>query len=80
MYGVEACQEMATQVEKIIKHNKMEDKITVIRGMVEKCDIPEKADVLVSEWMGYMLIYISFPILFLLRSYNIHFSIIISLI
>lgn len=51
---------MADQVEKIITKNEMQDKICVIRGMVEKCNVPEKVDVLISEWMGYMLIYISF--------------------
>ena len=51
---------MADQAIEIIKKNNLQDKIIVIKGLVEEISLPEKADILISEWMGYMLIYISF--------------------
>ena len=35
----------------------MSDKITVLKGMAELQQLPEKVDVIVSEWMGYFLLY-----------------------
>ena len=51
---------MAEQVKKIVKHNKLEKQIQVLTGLIENTVVPEPVDVLISEWMGYMLIYISF--------------------
>ena len=31
--------------------------ITLIQGKVEEVDLPEKVDIIISEWMGYFLIY-----------------------
>ena len=31
--------------------------ITVLQGKAEEVELPEKVDVIVSEWMGYMLLY-----------------------
>uniref|UniRef100_A0A3Q3VYY9 Protein arginine N-methyltransferase 6 n=1 Tax=Mola mola TaxID=94237 RepID=A0A3Q3VYY9_MOLML len=56
VYAVEACS-IAEQAAKIVKHNNMEEKIEVIRGTVESVDLPEKVDVIVSEWMGYALLH-----------------------
>jgi hypothetical protein len=42
---------------KIIAANNMSDRITVLKGMAEQQVIPEKADIIVSEWMGYCLLY-----------------------
>lgn len=56
VYAVEACS-IAEQAVKIVKHNNMEDRIEVIRGTVETVDLPEKVDVIVSEWMGYALLH-----------------------
>ncbi|KAH9290538.1 hypothetical protein KI387_034655, partial [Taxus chinensis] len=41
----------------IVKANNMSDKITVIIGKIEEVDIDEEVDVIISEWMGYMLLY-----------------------
>lgn len=41
----------------IIKQNGMEGKIEVISSPVENADIPGQVDVIVSEWMGYSLMY-----------------------
>jgi protein arginine N-methyltransferase 1 len=43
---------------KIIKENGFEDRITVINGKVEEVELPVgKVDTIISEWMGYFLIY-----------------------
>jgi len=43
--------------EKIIKANKMSDKITCVKGKMEEVELPVKeVDIILSDWMGYMLI------------------------
>ena len=49
--------DIADQAEKLIAANGMSDKIEVVRGLAEDLELPEQADVLVSEWMGYFLLY-----------------------
>ncbi|XP_071385768.1 protein arginine N-methyltransferase 6 [Centroberyx affinis] len=56
VYAVEACS-IAEEAVKIVKQNKMEDRIEVIRGTVETVDLPEMVEVIVSEWMGYALLH-----------------------
>lgn len=44
--------------KKIVKDNRLDDKITVIRGRVEDVVLPsdiKKVDVIISLWMGYSL-------------------------
>jgi protein arginine N-methyltransferase 1 len=42
----------------IVKDNKFEDVITVIKGKIEEIELPvEKVDIIISEWMGYCLFY-----------------------
>lgn len=45
------------QLERIIQANGFQDKIIAIRGKIEEVDIPEKVDVILSEWMGYCLLF-----------------------
>ncbi|GJN01323.1 hypothetical protein PR202_ga18582 [Eleusine coracana subsp. coracana] len=45
------------QAREIVKANNLSDQIVVIHGRVEDVDIEEKVDVIISEWMGYMLLY-----------------------
>eukprot|EP00128_Syssomonas_multiformis_P004636 Colp12_sorted_trinity150504_noHs@31719 len=46
------------QAKQIVKDNGFEDVITLIRGKVEEVEIPvEKVDIIVSEWMGYFLLF-----------------------
>eukprot|EP01100_Stratorugosa_tubuloviscum_P000627 TRINITY_DN1135_c3_g1_i1.p1 TRINITY_DN1135_c3_g1~~TRINITY_DN1135_c3_g1_i1.p1 ORF type:complete len:360 (-),score=132.56 TRINITY_DN1135_c3_g1_i1:95-1174(-) len=55
--GIE-CSEIADQARQIIKHNGFENVITVIKGKVEEVVLPvDQVDVIVSEWMGYFLLY-----------------------
>jgi len=44
--------------EKLSKKNNLEDKITIIKSKVEDAVLPvEKVDIIISEWMGYFLLY-----------------------
>jgi len=46
------------QAKEIVKENKMDNVITIIRGKVEDVDLPvSKVDIIISEWMGYCLFY-----------------------
>ena len=57
--GVE-CSSIIHQAKKIIDANGFGDKITLLHGKVEEIELPEgikKVDIIVSEWMGYFLLY-----------------------
>ncbi|TRM62093.1 S-adenosyl-L-methionine-dependent methyltransferase [Schizophyllum amplum] len=59
VFAVDAS-DIALRAEKIVKENGYEDIVTVIRGKVEDIQLPdgiEKVDVIISEWMGYALLY-----------------------
>merc|ERR1712086_388867 len=57
VYGVD----MSSIIEKtrqIVKDNDFADQITLIKGKVEEIELPvQKVDIIVSEWMGYFLLY-----------------------
>jgi len=49
---------VAEYAKNIVQRNGFENEITVISGKVEEVQLPvEKVDVIVSEWMGYFLLY-----------------------
>ncbi|KAM0834401.1 hypothetical protein ACQ4PT_063650 [Festuca glaucescens] len=56
VYAVDAS-EIATQASEIVKANNLADKIVVIHGRVEDVEVEENVDIIISEWMGYMLLY-----------------------
>eukprot|EP00727_Mastigamoeba_balamuthi_P006866 m51a1_g280 putative arginine n-methyltransferase 6 (428) ;mRNA; f:273560-275540 len=56
VYAVDAS-EIVEEARKIFALNQVEDKIVAIRGEVETVILPEKVDVIISEWMGYFLFY-----------------------
>ncbi|OCF35227.1 protein arginine N-methyltransferase 3 [Kwoniella heveanensis BCC8398] len=57
VYAIEASR-LAVKARENINKNGFSDKITVIQGKVEDIELPVKTvDVIVSEWMGYMLLY-----------------------
>ncbi|KAL1744070.1 S-adenosyl-L-methionine-dependent methyltransferase [Schizophyllum fasciatum] len=59
VFAVDAS-EIALKAEQIVKANGYEEVVTVIRGKVEDIQLPdgiEKVDVIISEWMGYALLY-----------------------
>ncbi|XP_043938487.1 protein arginine N-methyltransferase 3 isoform X2 [Protopterus annectens] len=46
------------QAMDIVRSNNLEGVITLIKGRIEDLDLPvEKVDVIISEWMGYFLLY-----------------------
>uniref|UniRef100_A0A1A8PMM6 Protein arginine N-methyltransferase 3 n=1 Tax=Nothobranchius rachovii TaxID=451742 RepID=A0A1A8PMM6_9TELE len=50
--------EIIYQAMDIVRSNNLEDKITLIKGRIEDIKLPvEKVDIIVSEWMGYFLLY-----------------------
>jgi protein arginine N-methyltransferase 1 len=55
--GVE-CAGIYEQAVKIVAANNLNDVITLIKGKVEEIELPvDKVDIIISEWMGYFLIY-----------------------
>jgi len=57
VYAVENA-EIAIFAREIIKKNGLEGKITVLKGKMEDVVLPvEKVDIIISEWMGYFLLY-----------------------
>ena len=52
--------EIAVKTEKVIKANGFKDVVTVIQGKVENIELQDgitQVDIIVSEWMGYALLY-----------------------
>lgn len=57
VYALE-CSDIADTAKEIVRANGYEDVITVIKGKVEDIELPvDKVDVIISEWMGYFLLY-----------------------
>ncbi|CAN7074292.1 unnamed protein product [Brassica oleracea var. botrytis] len=54
VYAVDAS-DIAVRAEEVLKANGLSDKVIVLHG--RDVEIEEEADVIVSEWMGYMLLY-----------------------
>ena len=52
---------MSTIIDKakeIVAVNGMADKITLLQGKMEEVEMPfPKVDIIISEWMGYILLY-----------------------
>ncbi|GMF21893.1 unnamed protein product [Phytophthora lilii] len=55
VFAVEAT-DIALQARKVIKANGQDHVITVIQSKIEDVELPEKVDVIISEWMGYFLL------------------------
>merc|ERR1712087_601942 len=44
--------------KKIVEDNNLSDVVTIIRGKMEEIELPvPKVDIIISEWMGYFLLY-----------------------
>lgn len=61
VYSIEGAIDIANHAKMIAKENKLSDKIQIIHGKLENIDLKTKmnnckADVIVSEWMGNMLL------------------------
>eukprot|EP00854_Cymbomonas_tetramitiformis_P021164 gene21164-25421_t len=61
VYAAEASS-MAVDAAAIVRANGLEGVVKILRGPIEELDLPEKVDVLISEWMGFYLLHESmFP-------------------
>lgn len=57
VYGVDMSA-MADTAKKIIADNNYSDRITILRGKMEDIKLPvDHVDIIISEWMGYFLLY-----------------------
>lgn len=59
VYAIDAA-EIALFAKEIVKDNGLADKITVFHGKIEELDLPfgeGEVDIIISEWMGYFLLY-----------------------
>ncbi|XWS54360.1 hypothetical protein CRYUN_Cryun10bG0083500 [Craigia yunnanensis] len=56
VYAVDAS-DIAVQANEVVKANNLSEKAIVLHGRVEDVEIDEEVDVIISEWMGYMLLY-----------------------
>lgn len=57
VYGIDMS-EIAFQAMDIVKENGLDDKITILKGRVEEIELPvPQVDIIISEWMGYFLLY-----------------------
>ncbi|CAM8960282.1 hypothetical protein QQ045_003184 [Rhodiola kirilowii] len=55
VYAVEATK-MSEHARALVKANNLEGVVEVIEGSIEDVSLPEKVDVIISEWMGYFLL------------------------
>eukprot|EP01064_Diplonema_japonicum_P014119 TRINITY_DN21647_c0_g1_i1.p1 TRINITY_DN21647_c0_g1~~TRINITY_DN21647_c0_g1_i1.p1 ORF type:complete len:355 (+),score=65.35 TRINITY_DN21647_c0_g1_i1:51-1067(+) len=54
------CSSIVNQAKEIVKQNGFEDKIIIMKGKMEEITMPEgceQVDIIISEWMGYFLLY-----------------------
>jgi len=52
------CSEIALQAQQIVKDNKFDHVVKIIKGKLEDITLPvDKVDIIISEWMGYFLLY-----------------------
>ncbi len=57
VYGIEFA-DIADYAKEIVKQNNLSDKVTIIKSKVEEAVLPvPKVDIIISEWMGYFLLY-----------------------
>ena len=53
----------------IISENGLSEKITIVKGKIEEIELPvEKVDIIISEWMGYILNKLKFSYFLLYES------------
>ncbi|RZC51614.1 hypothetical protein C5167_020044 [Papaver somniferum] len=57
VYAIE-CSQMADMAKQIVETNGFSNVITVLKGKVEEIELPvPKVDIIISEWMGYFLLF-----------------------
>jgi len=57
VFGIEMSN-IAQHAKNIVSANKLDNVVTIIQSKVEEVELPvEKVDIIISEWMGYCLLY-----------------------
>ncbi|KAG0170556.1 type I protein arginine N-methyltransferase Rmt1 [Apophysomyces sp. BC1015] len=57
VYGIDMSN-IIHQARQIVEDNHLSDKVTLIQGKMEEVVLPvDKVDIIISEWMGYFLLY-----------------------
>jgi SAM-dependent methyltransferase len=56
VYAVDASN-MTAMTKKIVEQNGLAEQIEVLHGKIQEIELPSKVDVIVSEWMGTMLLF-----------------------
>jgi len=57
VYGID-CSDIITQARQIVLDNHLDHVITLVKGKVEEVELPvPQVDIIISEWMGYFLLY-----------------------
>jgi protein arginine N-methyltransferase 6 len=56
VFAVEASG-MAAHATKLVEHNGLSQTVTVVHGRIEDVELPDKVDVIISEWMGFYLLH-----------------------
>ncbi|XP_056134756.1 protein arginine N-methyltransferase 3 isoform X2 [Lampris incognitus] len=57
VFGVDQS-DIIYQAMDIVRSNQLEDRVTLIKGRIEDIKLPvEKVDIIISEWMGYFLLF-----------------------
>ncbi|XP_004287525.1 PREDICTED: probable protein arginine N-methyltransferase 1 [Fragaria vesca subsp. vesca] len=57
VYAVE-CSDMAERAKEIVETNGFSNVVTVLKGKIEELELPvAKVDIIISEWMGYFLLF-----------------------
>ena len=57
VYAVEGSIDIGSVTTDLIKANDLQGKISVVIGKIEDIELPEKVDVILSEWMGTFLLF-----------------------
>ncbi|XP_078278118.1 uncharacterized protein LOC144606165 [Rhinoraja longicauda] len=57
VYACEACGVMVERAREVVAANGLRGRVRVMQGRVEDARLPEPVDAIVSEWMGYGLMY-----------------------
>uniref|UniRef100_UPI00398E91A5 uncharacterized protein n=1 Tax=Pristiophorus japonicus TaxID=55135 RepID=UPI00398E91A5 len=57
VYAAEASVVMAERAREVVAANGLSGCVRIVRGRVEEARLPERVDAIVSEWMGYGLMY-----------------------
>merc|ERR1712000_96179 len=56
VYAVDASN-VLERARKVFERNGFSDTIQTFKGLIEEIELPSKVDIIISEWMGYLLFF-----------------------